>query len=220
MQSKGFPFHDRSWLDFNLERESICTPKIEDNMKITNVTLEIIKQRRSIRAYQETQIHPEQLNTILGAGSYAPNAGGQAWHFTAVQNKKILTRLNNAAKETAQQLQLPGLADLANDENFDCLYGAPTLIIVSGWDASPIPLEIDCAAATENMLLAAQSMGLGSCWIYFVLLAFNSEKADELRNILKIPQNYKPYTSAVFGIPAEKIVEIPERKPNLITMIP
>ncbi len=188
-------------------------------MAITNATLEHIKRRRSIRAYQQAQLDSEQLQVILEAGSYAPNAGDQAWHFTVVQNKAILTRLNHAAKQTAQQLQIPGLADLANDENFDCLYGAPTLVIVSGWEASPIPLDTDCAAAMENMLLAAQSIGLGSCWIYFVLLAFAADQADELRSLLKLPAGYKPYTSAVFGYPAEAIIDIPERKPDRITII-
>ena len=68
---------------------------------IVNETLKIIKQRRSIRAYRDEQIKDEELQAILEAGMYAPNAGGQAWHFTAVQNQELLGRLNQAAKEAA-----------------------------------------------------------------------------------------------------------------------
>jgi nitroreductase len=70
------------------------------------------------------------------------------------------------------------------------------------------------------MLLAAESLGLGSCWVYFVLLAFQSSRADELRRMLKMPEGYKPYSSAVFGVKDEMIAEAPDRKPNLVTLIP
>lgn len=65
---------------------------------ITSETLKIIKQRRSIRSYKDEQIKDEELQAVLEAGLYAPNAGGQAWHFTVVQNKGLLERLNHAAK--------------------------------------------------------------------------------------------------------------------------
>lgn len=51
------------------------------------------------------------------------------------------------------------LRELGNDGKFNCLYGAPTLIIISGDEKSPVPLDADCAAATENLLLAAESIG-------------------------------------------------------------
>ena len=82
-----------------------------------------------------------------------------------------------------------------------------------------MPLEADCAAATQNLLLAAESIGLGSCWIFFVLLAFNSPQGSELRKELKIPEGYKPYDSAVLGYKKDTFVNVPERKPNLITYI-
>ncbi len=186
---------------------------------ITNDTLTVIKQRRSVRSYRDEQIKPEELEAILEAGLYAPNAGDQAWHFTVVQNRDLLRRLDLAAKDGARQLSIEHLLFLANDEQFDCLYGAPTLIIVSGDHSSPVPLDADCAAATENMLIAAETLGIGSCWIFFVQLAFVSTQGDELREELKMPEGHKPYTSAVFGYKRDEVVEVPARKPNLITVI-
>lgn len=188
-------------------------------MTVTNETLKIIKQRRSIRSFKDEQIMEEELQAVLEAGLYAPNAGDQAWHFTVVQNKELLDRLNLAAKEAATQLDIEHLKQMGNNEGFNCLYGAPTLIIVSGDERSPVPLDADCAAATQNLLLAAESIGLGSCWIFFVLLAFYSQQGSELRKELKIPEGYRPYSSAVLGYKKAAVVNVQERKPNLITYI-
>ena len=66
----------------------------------------------------------------MEAGLYAPNAGNQAWHFTVIQNKELLDRLNFAAKEAAKQLDIEGIRELGNNEKFNCLYGAPTALWV------------------------------------------------------------------------------------------
>ncbi len=189
-----------------------------DDLMVINETLKTLKQRRSIRSYKDEQIKEEELQAILEAGLYAPNAGDQAWHFTVVQNKELLNRLNLTAKQSANQLGIEQLKELANDEKFNCLYDAPTLIIISGNEQTVSP-EVDCAAATQNLLLAAESMGLGSCWIFFVLLAFYSSERSNLLNELKIPQGYKPYTAAVLGYKKNAVINVPDRKPNLITYI-
>jgi len=186
---------------------------------IDNETIRIIKQRRSIRSYKDEQIKDEELKAVLESALYAPNAGDQAWHFIVVQNKDLLDRLNLAAKEAAMQHEFEDLRDLGKDEQFNCLYGAPTLVIVSGDEQAPIPLEADCATATQNLLLAAESIGLGTCWIFFVLLALYSPQGSELRKELKIPEGYKPYYSAVLGYKKEAAPKAPDRKPNLITYI-
>jgi nitroreductase len=186
---------------------------------IVNETLKNIKQRRSIRSFKDEQIKEEELQAILEAGLYAPNAGDQAWHFTVIQNKELLDRLNLAAKEAAKQMNIEHLRVLGNNEEFNCFYGASTLIIISGNEQAPMPLEADCAAATQNLLLAAESIGLGSCWIFFVMLAFHSPQGHELRSELKIPEDYKPYYSAVLGYKEDTAVDVPDRKSNLITYI-
>lgn len=186
---------------------------------IVNETLKIIKQRRSTRSFKDEQIKDEELQAVLEAGLYAPNAGDQAWHFTVVQNRELLDRLNLAAKEAARGMDMGHFRQLGKDERFDCIYGAPTLIIVSGNERSPIPLEADCAAAMQNLLLAAESIGLGSCWIYFVTLAFHSAQGAELRKELKMPEGCRPYYSAALGYKKEADLHAPDRKPGLITHI-
>ncbi len=146
----------------------------------SNETLKIIKQRRSIRSFKDEQIKDAELQAVLEAGLYAPYTWEQSRHFTVIQNKELLNRLNIAAKESAKQMDFEHLRELGYNEGFNCLYYAPTLVIVSGIEQAPIPLEADCAAATQNLLIAAESVGLGSCWIFFVLLAFNSPQGNEL----------------------------------------
>jgi len=93
------------------------------------------------------------------------------------------------------------------------------LIIVSGSEQSPVPLDADCAAATENLLIAAESVGLGSCWVFFVLLAFTSLQGAQLKKELKIPEGYTPFSSAVFGYKKGEAPKAPERKSNLVTFL-
>lgn len=186
---------------------------------LANETLNTIKQRRSIRNFKEEQIKEEELQALLQAGFYAPHAGNQAWHFTVVQNKELLEKLNLAAKEGAEQLDIEGLKRLANDEQFNCFYGAPTLILISGDTRALVPLEADCAAATQNILLAAESLGLGGCWIYFVMFAFSSPHGPELLKELQIPEGYRPYSSAVVGYKKEAPATARDRKPDLVTYI-
>ncbi|RXA21689.1 nitroreductase family protein [Methanosarcina sp. MSH10X1] len=183
---------------------------------LTNETLSTIKNRRSIRNFKNKQIKDEELQAVLNAGTYAPSANEQAWHFTVIQNKELLAWLNFEAKEIAKQYE--PLQDLANNERFNIFYNAPTVILVSG-EEKAIAIESDCAAATQNMLLAAESIGLGSCWIGFVLVMSGSPKAKEYLKKLGVPDGYKPYASVALGYKNAEVSIAPPRKLNVINYI-
>lgn len=185
----------------------------------TNETLRTIKSRRSIRSFKDEQITNEELQAVLEAGLYAPSAGNQqAWHFTAIQNKELLAWLNNEAKAVAKEVDHEHIRKMASNEKFNIFYGAPTLILVSG-DEQAMVIEADCAAANQNMLLAAEALGLGACWINLVLLAFDSPRAKEYIKELGIPDGYKPYCSIVLGYKKTEAINAPERKPDLVNYI-
>jgi nitroreductase len=166
-----------------------------------NETIKIIKQRRSIRQFSDKQISEKDLNTSINAGLYDP-AGGTNFeeyiYFTIIQNQTILNKVNLLAKKTAKQSSLEGLKELGNNENSNCLYNAPPFIIISVKKQSKSAVY-DCSALTQNMLLAAESIGLGSCWLGFPLQAFDNDKGMELIKELKIPHGFKPITSMVIG---------------------
>jgi nitroreductase len=188
---------------------------------LNNETLKTIKQRRSIRSFEDKQISDEELNTIIETGIYAPNGSGnieEFIHFAVIQNKEILNKINNLSKEFAVQVQIPDLAGLGNNKEFNCLYGAQTLIIIS-YSTNWVQPETDCAAATQNMLLAAESIGVGGCWLYFPLMAFNTSCGNDLFKELKIPAGYKPYQSIILGYKNDDSITIPKRKIKNISYI-
>ena len=186
-----------------------------------NDTIEIIKQRRSIRSYTNRQIAKADLNLIIEAGIYAPSGGGNIEKdifFTVIQNKEILQRINFMAKEFAKKSKLEWLKELGSNENFDCLYNAPMLLIVS-YKMESLCAVYDCSAATQNMLLASESLGLGSCWLYFPLQAFEYEGGQELLQEIQIPEGYKPITSMIIGYKENNEKNIPARKTQNIIFI-
>ncbi|MDR1509616.1 MAG: nitroreductase family protein [Synergistaceae bacterium] len=186
-----------------------------------NETIKIIKQRRSTRQFLEKQISEDDLNTIINAGLYAPNGGTDLEkdiYFTIITNKDVLNELNFLAKETARQSPFEWLKELGNNENFNCLYNAPAFIIISVKEQSESAVY-DCSALTQNMLLAAESIGLGSCWLYFPLQAFGNDKNEKSAKKLKIPQGFKPITSMVIGYKENNEINVRERKTKNIYYI-
>ncbi len=187
---------------------------------LSNETLSVIRRRRSCRSYSPRQVAQGELNAVLDAALCAPSAGGgaDACHLAVVQNRAMLCRLDDAAKDAAAHSGTEHLARLGTAPDFHCLYGAPTLIVVSGRDDSPAP-ESDVAAAVENMLLAAESLGLGACWIYFVLQAFDAADGGALRETLQIPAGYRPFASVALGYAEAPPAGAPERDASNISFL-
>lgn len=144
-------------------------------------TFEAIQKRHSIRAYEPTPVPEEKLMKILEAGRLAPSAGNiQPWHFIVVRNAEKRKRLAKArwAKFLAE---------------------APVVIVGCGdQKASPKWFTVDVAIAMENIVLAATSEGLGTCWV-------GSFNEDEVKKLLKIPEKYRVIALLAVGYPREKL---------------
>ena len=122
-------------------------------MILHNATVDTILERRSVRSYAPQQITPDELETILEAGRSAPSGMNQQSAIAvAVQSKAELAQLVELAKAAAHQDHNP-------------FYDAPTVILVFAKMTNLAPMEDGCTAI-ENMLLAAKSLGIGTCWIY------------------------------------------------------
>ena len=169
--------------------------------------IESIKSRRSIRKYTKEQISDEVLYTILESGRYAPSGGNsQTWHFTVIQNKEILLKLNGYIKVAFEKLEVDentyrsiraGKTASKNDD-YSFYYNAPTVIIVSN-DSSYSNAMADSACALENMLLTANYLEIGACWINQVTWFDNDEDVKSLLINLGIPENYKVCGSICVG---------------------
>lgn len=164
-----------------------------------NEIIENILNRRSVRVYSDEQIKHEDLDLILKSGLFAPSAcNQQSWHFTVIQNKEILDVLNTETKKELLKNENENFRNYANNENYNVFFKAPTVIIISGEKAALVP-HTDCAAATENMMLAAESLGIGSCWIGLVTFLFKSERSEEFKKMLEISEDYEPYYAITLG---------------------
>lgn len=184
-----------------------------------NETVKTILSRRSTRSYSPEQIKETELDIILKAGLYAPSAHNQqSWHFTVIQNNEVIDNLNKASKEAMLKPEYEYLNKFATDESFHLFYNAPTVIIVSG-EKSALAPRIDCAAATQNMLIAAESLNIGTCWIGLVTPLFTSDRAEEFRNLYSIPQGFDLFHSITFGYKMEENSIAAPRRENTVNYL-
>ena len=135
--------------------------------------LELIKTRRSTRKYQERAVEKALLEQIIEAGRYAPSGGNsQSTHFFVITDRAVLAELAALVKREFAQMEVtPGMyRSLANairaskGERYVFHYDAPVLIVTANQKDYGNNMA-DCACALENMMLMANALDLGSCWI-------------------------------------------------------
>ncbi|MDR1794694.1 MAG: nitroreductase family protein [Erysipelotrichaceae bacterium] len=170
-----------------------------------NQTIETILNRRSIRSYKPDPISESDLNTIIEAGQRAPYVWEDCRHFTVVKDRDLISRLNAAAIKAGSAINKE-MREIFQQPGFDGTYGAPCIIIVSGNEAA-LQHEAICGASIENMLIAAKALGLGSCWVYFVIFAFHGEDAASFKEELQIPEGFKPCAGVLLGYETEPFTE-------------
>jgi len=137
-----------------------------------------VLSRRSIRAYTEKRIPTPVLNNILEAGRQAPSAGnGQPWHFIAVTDEEIKQRLSWGRVNWFIKDAPLTIVGCANTDT-------------GNWSI------MDTTIALQNMVIAAWTMDVGSCWL-------GSFKEGDVKQLLNIPDNWKVVALVTFGYPAE-----------------
>jgi len=152
--------------------------------------LEAIEKRRSVRAYTSDEVSEEDVERLIEAARWAPSAGNiQPWEFVIVRNAETKRRLSDAALHQTFIEEAPVVIVVCAD------------VARSSWGygsrGSNLYCLQDTAAATENMLLAAQALGLATCWVG----AFHE---DEVAKVVNTPTNVRPVAIVPVGHPAEK----------------
>jgi nitroreductase len=194
-------------------------------MSLNNEVLTCIHQRRSTRKFTDQQISPEQLDALLDAAIWAPSGGNsQSWLFTAIQKKDVLLHLNDLVREGFQHWipddDYPGklaIKEHSQKDGFNFYREAPTLIIASNQQNYENAMA-DCALALENLFLAAQSLGLGSCYINQLHWLRDDPGVRSFLFELGIPKEHTICSSAVVGFIAAKSPS-PARKEGTIHII-
>ena len=166
-----------------------------------NETVKVIKSRRSVRRFKPEQIPDSVLQEIMECAIHAPNARNQQrWHFTVVQNRSMIDRMEKAMKENMMSSGVDFLMKAASDPGFHVFGGAPTIILVTAdKQAFSNFVQIDCAAASENILIAAESLGIGSHIMTITEFIFKSDKGDVLKDELGIPNGYEHVCAIALG---------------------
>jgi nitroreductase len=183
-----------------------------------NETIKAIIRRRSVRAYKPDPLPEETLAAILEAGQAAPYVMPDSRHFCVIRDKSRIARLSATAKAEGMKIS-DAHREMFSAPGFDGTYGASVVVIISG-NESTIQYEGVCAASIQNILVAAQSLGVSSCWAYFPLFAFHSPEADSWREELHIPNGYKPCASVLLGYGTEATAdETDERYKNAIVYL-
>ena len=144
--------------------------------------LEAIRTRRSIRNYERRPVPEESVGKILEAGRWAPSANNsQPWNFIVLRDEGVRREVARAATYGKFLAEAPlGIA------------------VVIDPAASRHPVE-DGAIATQNMILAAHALGLGTCWIG----SYGSTYEERVKEILGIPKGKRLLSIVSVGFPAE-----------------
>lgn len=144
-------------------------------------------ERRSIRKYTDTPIKEKDLDRLLMAAMCAPSAGNQqTWEFIVLKNKKVMSDIAvfhpHAKMLSNAQLAIVVCADPERETRH------------TGYWVQ------DCSAATQNILIEAQHLNIGSVWIG---LYPREDRVDYLRKLLNIPEKIIPFSIVSLGYPAE-----------------
>lgn len=179
--------------------------------------IEIIKTRRSVRDYKEDPVSDEDIKFLIDCARYAPSGSNtQPWGFLVIQNKEMIQKLSDSGKKamiplaekiTNNPKNAAGFISYLKTKGTNLFHNAPLLLIIFGNEKS-VTADWDCAMAAQNMMLAAHSRGIGSCWIGLALPALMDEK---ILQELGAPSGYKAVAPLIFGYPKGKAV-MPERK--------
>jgi nitroreductase len=184
-----------------------------------NETIEVIKSRRSHRKYRPEQISEAELQTIMEAAVYAPSAmNQQKWHFTVISDKAVLEKVVKTIKENIMKSGIEMLANRAKEADFNVFHHAPAVVLITAEEKAHFA-EIDCAAAAQNIALAAESLNIGSCLIAMSGFIFQGADADELKKELGIPNGYKHIISVALGYKEDENPPTPLKKMDVINYI-
>ena len=178
---------------------------IEDDIRMElNPVISAIMARRSVRKYLDTPVEHEKLETIVRCGINAPSGmNAQPWAVRVIENQKLIADVTEVFKA-----KNPNMVN--RDPNFKNMFrNAPNIICI----CTPAKGggELDAGLLGENMILAAQSMGLGTCCLGGPVRFINTEpEAKFFLDSLEIPEGYQLNYIIAIGYPDEQ----PEAKPR------
>ncbi len=195
-----------------------------------NQVEKVILERRSIRLYKEEQVPEEMVKRVLEAVRFAPSHGNcQPWKFVVIRDQEMLKEIVETVAGICQNLTTM-LSEIKPPEPLHptpyralnrlaigrsvLFHGAPTAIVIFKDVRGIGNPDLDCGIAGQNMVLAAHSLGLGTCWISFLRLLF--QYASDWNERLGISYPWEFASSIVIGYPRGEPNGLVERDTHAI----
>ena len=179
---------------------------------------EVIYHRRAVRSYTDQSVDKSTAMTLIQAAIQAPSAINlQPWAFAVIQDKSLLNRYSDRAKvlasaATGLTTAHPELKDHLSDPAFNIFYNASTLIVICAKPAGQHPAW-DCCLAAQNLMLAAHSLGLGTCPIG---LSWTLLEQADVKQELRIPVDYVAVVPIIVGYPLTHTAAPERREPEIL----
>lgn len=182
---------------FDINYKVSISLKSEENEELImdrdNPVLKAIHTRRSIRRYTGEPIAGETLRQIIEAGFYAPSAmNRRPVHFVQITDRALMQQLS----ELHPYAKMLPQADCA-------------VMVCGDYGVSGEFYMDDCAAATQNILLAAHALGVGAVWCG----VDHTDRQQSFGALLQLPENIRAYSLIVLGMPAEEKEELDRVEP-------
>jgi Nitroreductase len=153
-----------------------------------------IISRRSIRNYTGEKVEEEIITSIIRAGMYAPSANNRRpWHFVVIDDRSLMKRIMDVHPYSLMLAEASHAIVVCGDKKLE---------------NGPGYYKLDCSAASQNMLLAAHSKGLGAVWLG---VEPRDERIKAISNILGLPSHIVPVSIISIGMPAKYPSSVPER---------
>ena len=194
-------------------------------------TYESIITRRSTSKYLDKEVSQELLEKIIETGRYAPSGGNsQSNHFLVIQNKQIIDHLVKMVERAFSQMEitenmyrsLQNSINLSKKGGYVFCYNAPVLIIVAN-KKDYGNNQADCALALENMMLEANELDLGSCYINQLKWLNEDQKILSYLQSLGMNEDERVYGSLIVGYPdtndGKPLRKVLPRKGNEVTWL-
>ena len=173
----------------------------------SNAVLDNIYGRRSVRSYSDEPVKEEDIRELIKAGFHAANGRDtQALRFSVVTNKAKLKEYSDKGKKLflgfmkATGMVNPDLEANLSNEAYDLFYGAPAVIFIYAAPSSLTPVE-DASLAAGNIMLAARSLGMGTCWMR-VAMGLAGDAGFLKDN--NVPGDHKMILALILGYPKDK----------------
>jgi len=181
---------------------------------------EAIAGRRSVRDYTLEKVSEADIRLLLRTAVMAPTAiHEEPWVFIVLQNKQLLNRISDDAKELlnsgADPIHPSGTSHLSDhlvSPEFNTFYNATTLIVICGKQTGAF-VAADCWLAAQNLMLTAYAQGLGTCVIGLAVSALNTPQWKEE---LGIPNNMTAFVPIIVGMPVAKTPPVSRKQPEIL----